>query len=79
MISSHGTSGSRGVCVAFRYDLEYKLLSSEIVDKDGRFIILLTEIQESPYIILNYYGRNDKCSQLKVIRLLAEKMKTNKC
>ena len=33
MIFSHGTSGSRGICVAFRYDLEYKTLSLQIVDK----------------------------------------------
>ena len=25
------------VCVAFRYNLEYKLLSPEISDKDGRY------------------------------------------
>ena len=35
MIFSHGTSGSRGVCVAFRYGLEYKLLSPKIVDDEG--------------------------------------------
>ena len=32
-IFSDGTSGSRGVCVAFRYNLEDKLLSPEISDK----------------------------------------------
>ena len=47
MIFSHGTSGSRGVCVAFRYDLEYKTFSLQIVDKK-RFTILHIEIQESP-------------------------------
>ena len=75
MIFSHGTSGSRGVCVAFRYDLEYKTLSPQIVDKAGRFIILHIEIQGSPYIILNYYGPNDESSQLNVLQLLAEKLK----
>ena len=76
MIFSYGTSGSRGVCVAFRYDLEYKALSPQIVDKEGRFIILHIEIQGSPYIILNYYGPNDESSQLNVLQLLAEKLKT---
>ena len=65
MIFSHGMSGSRGVCVAFRYDLEYKTLSPQIVDKEGRFIILHIEIQGSPYSILNYYGPNDESFQLK--------------
>ena len=50
IIFSHGTSGSRGVCVAFRYNLEYKTLSPQIVDNEGRFIILHIEIQGSPYI-----------------------------
>ena len=44
--------------MAFRYDLEYKMLSPQIVDKEGRFIILHIEIQGIPYIILNYYGPN---------------------
>ena len=26
--------------MAFQYDLEYKTLSSQIVDKEGRFVIL---------------------------------------
>ena len=52
MIFSHGTSGSRGVCVAFRYNLVYKLLSPEISDKEGRYIILHIEIQGTPYILI---------------------------
>ena len=49
----HRMSGSRGV-----------LLSPEIVDEEGRLIILHIEIQGSPYIIFNYYGPNDESSQL---------------
>ena len=30
IIFSHGSSNSTGVCIAFRYDLDYKLLSPEI-------------------------------------------------
>ena len=52
MIFSHGTSGSRDVCVAFRYNLEYKLLSPEISDKEGRYIILRTEIQGTPFLLI---------------------------
>ena len=63
-------------CVAFRYDLEHKTLSRQFVDKEGRFIILHIEIQGSPYIILSYYGPNDESSQLNVLQLLAEKLKT---
>ena len=50
MIFSHEKSGSSGVCVGFRYDLKYKMLSPEIVDKKRKFIILHIEIQGCPYI-----------------------------
>ena len=76
MIFSHGMSGGGGVYVAFRYDLEYKVLSPQSVDKEGRFIILHMETQGSPYIVLNCYGPNDESSQLNVLQLLAEKLKT---
>ena len=75
MIFSHGTSGSRGVCVAFRYGLEYKLLSPKIVDDEGRFIILHIEIQGNPYVLTNYYGPNDETGQVNVLKKLAIKLK----
>ena len=62
MIFSHGTSGARGVCNAFRYDLEYKLLSPKILNDEGRFIILHIEIQGNPYILINYCGPNSEPS-----------------
>ena len=71
MIFSHGTSGSRGVCVAFRYNLEHKLLSPEISDKEGRYIISHIEIQETPYILINYYGLNGETDQVTVLKQLA--------
>ena len=71
MIFSHGTSGSRGGCVAFRYNSEYKLLSPEISDKEGRYIILHIEIQGTPYILINYYGPNGETDQVKVLKQLA--------
>ena len=48
MIFTHGSSNQKGILAAFRYGLEYKMLSLEVVDDEGRFIILHTEIQESP-------------------------------
>ena len=47
MIFSHGTSDSRGVIVAFRHGLEYKMLSDPICDLNGRYIGLGMEIQGS--------------------------------
>ena len=67
MIFRHGTSNSKGCCIAFRYDLEYKLLSPEIPDENGRFIIL----QGTPYILINYYGPNSKSAQFNVLERIA--------
>ena len=72
MIFSHGTSGSRGVCVAFRYNLEHKLLSPEISHKESRYITLHFEIQGTPYIyiLIDYYGLNGGTDQVKVLKQL---------
>ena len=71
MIFNPGTSGSRGVCVAFRYNLEYKLLPPEISDKEGRYISLHIEIQQTLYILINYYGPNGETSQVNILKQLA--------
>ena len=47
MIFSHGSSNQKGVLVAFRYGLQYKRLSPEVVDDESRFIILHIEIHGS--------------------------------
>ena len=75
MIFSHGTSGTRGVCIAFRYDLEYKLLSPKIIDDEGQFIILHIEIQGNPYILINYYGPNSEPSPVKTVRQIVSRLK----
>ena len=51
MTFSHGTSGIRGVYVAFRYNLEYKC-TFHLSDKEGRYIILHIEIQGTLYILI---------------------------
>ena len=75
MIFSYGISGAQGVCIAFRYDLEYKLLSPKIIDDEGRFIIFNIEIQGNPYILINYYGPNSEPSHVKTIRQIASILK----
>ena len=76
IIFSHSSSNKKGVLTAFRYGLEYKLLSPEIVDDDGRYIILRIEIQGSPYILFNYYGRNNESNQVKVLRQIFSKLQS---
>ena len=70
MIFSHGTSISKGCCIAFMYDPEYKLLSPEI-SENGRFIILHIEIEGTPYILINYHGPNSESAQVKAPERIA--------
>ena len=67
MLFSHGTSSSKGVCICFRYGLDYKLINV-ISDKGGRYIISRMEIQGEPYLILNCYAPNDKKGQVKLFK-----------
>ena len=57
---SHGISNSRGVCIALRARLDYKVLSPEVRDDHGRYLILHIEIQQVPYVFINYYAPNDQ-------------------
>ena len=63
IIFSHGTSGSKGVCVAFLYNLEYQLLKT-ICDIDGRYIIACVEIPSQSYILINCYTPNTENRQI---------------
>ena len=72
----HGSSNNKDVLIAFRYDLQYKLLSPEIVDDDGRYIILRMEIQGNPYMLLNYYGPSNESNQVKVLRRISSKLQS---
>ena len=74
MYFSHGTSNARGVCIAFRYGLEHKLLSDPITDSNGRYIILHIELQGLPYLFVNYYAPNRESDQVKVLREIKEKV-----
>ena len=52
---SHGSSYSRGVLILVRENLDFKVKSIH-VDDLGRFIILDTLIQDSPFLLVNIYA-----------------------
>ena len=70
MISSHGTSSARGVCMAFRPSLEKKILSQPVCDDNGRYLILCMELQGSPFVLVNCYAPNTESSQVKLFKEL---------
>ena len=46
MIFSHGTSGSRGVCVAFRYNLECEFFHLKFLTKKVNILFCILKFKE---------------------------------
>ena len=55
---------------------EYKLISPEIKDRLGRYLILYMEIQDLPYVLVNYHAPNDEQGQLCTLNEIIDKLKT---
>ena len=72
-IFSHGSSNARGVLIAFRESLDYKILSVTC-GSNGRFIVINTIIKGSPFILINYYASNDKNGQIQVLNEIQEQL-----
>jgi len=63
LIMSHGSSNSRGVAIIFGGKLEYKI-RNKAVDSNGRYVIVLCEIQGTPFLLINTYAPNDESGQV---------------
>ena len=63
---AHGTHNSKGVLIAFKDGVNLDI-RTEIVDSDGRFIIIQTIINESNVAIVNYYAPNNELSQVETL------------
>ena len=61
------TSSRRGVCICFRYDLDYKTFEV-INDKDSRYIIARMKIQGQPYVLINCYAPSSEIGQVKILK-----------
>ena len=57
MISSHGSSNSRGVAILFKNGTDCSI-THKIVDPKGRYIILKACIQDKDYVRVNVYAPN---------------------
>ena len=69
VIVSHGKSDARGVLIAFREQVKVKIIEKHI-DTSGRYIVLNTEINISPVILVNYYASNYEAEQVKLFEEL---------
>ena len=63
---SHRTSRSRGVFIAFREHLNYKMLE-EYAHDGGNYPIIHSLIQDVPIVLVNYYAPNVENEQVKVL------------
>lgn len=52
---SHGTTNSKGVAILFEKDFEYKLIE-EICDDAGRYLVLKIEVDQVPFLLVNFYA-----------------------
>ena len=65
IIFSHGKSDARGVLIAFREELNYRVDNN--VNNNGRYIVLNVLIDNNPVILVNYYAPNVESEQLKLL------------
>ena len=68
---AHGTSNSCGALIAFREGLNLKVISSHLND-NGRYVILKVEIQNSPFILINYYAPNEEGQQVQILTEISD-------
>ena len=68
---SHRKSDSRGVLIAFREGLDYKI-DFGFRDNDGRYLIIQTKTQDEPFILVNYYAPNEEGAQIPVLSKINE-------
>ena len=66
---SHGITDSRGVLIDFRESLNFKILN-DYRDTDGRILVLKCIIEDSPYLLINFYNANRQNEQLKALQNL---------
>ena len=70
---SHGASNARGSCILFRSNLDCEV-KNEIIDSNGRFVLLKVHLNGIPKILLNVYSPNDLSKAVDFFKKLKEIM-----
>ena len=73
LIMSHGNSKSRGTAILFGKNLDYSM-QEQILDKNGRFVIVLATIQGNNFLLVNLYLPNYEHLQVSVMKSLIERL-----
>ena len=72
LIMSHGTSKSKGTAILFGSKLNYRI-KEKILDKDGRYVIIVAEIQGNNFVLINSYLPNLEDGQVSVMKEIVGK------
>ena len=64
---SHGSNDSRGVLIAFREGLHFTV-EKEMKDSKGRILMLKSVIQNSKYLLINFYNANTEQQQVDTLK-----------
>ena len=77
IIFSHGTSQSRGTAILIHNEIEVKI-HQQIIDKDGRYIILDIEFDGTRYTIGNFYAptRDNEKDQIRNLEIFKNAIAT---
>ena len=67
---SHGKTNSCGVVIAFYGNINYSV-QKQLIDIEGRILILEVEIENENYLLINLYNANTETEQLKTLNILS--------
>ena len=70
VVASHGTTHSKGVMVLFKPNLNVTI-NETLADKNGRYILAETAIDETNIVFVNIYAPNDPSQQILFLRDLS--------
>ena len=63
---SHGEHNAHGTLIAFRENISIEI-EDKAIGKQGRYVILKCLIQDSPFLLVNFYNPNNEVEQVKTM------------
>ena len=74
LITSHGSSNSRGVAIMIKNNLDCTIHHT-VLDPMGRYIILKADIEDTAYLLINVYAPNKDKDLIEFIKILLNTLK----
>jgi hypothetical protein len=77
LVISHGTSNSKGTAILFGNKLGYSI-KQQIFDRNGRYVIVLSEVQGNNFVLINSYPNYEK-EQVSLLKQILEIINNVEC